>query len=296
MTQQKTYDEHVPAELKTTQEWFASIITRPLIENSKMIETSPCGFSMEQEAPRYIAPSHTMKPHKRIELYNQQYWWRLLSVMQEIYPLVTRLFGYYNFNEQIAIPYLQKYHPNTWSLNDIGNRLPQWVEEEYKESDKQLILDSAHLDLAFNRAFAIKQLPPFDITQLPNPKDLSSLLDKTLYLQPHIHLFNFNYDLFEFRKKFIKEDGDYWINHDFPPLEKKKKYYFVLYRTRNNNIGWNEISAGEQFLLSLFQNGISIENACDLLEKAGDEIYQEAIKNLHKWFQEWIIRGWLSLA
>lgn len=290
-----SYDPNVPSELKNTQTWFASIITRPFVENSKMLPLSPTGVPMVEEAKQFIVPSPTMQPYQRIELYNQQYWWRLLNVLHNIYPLVTRLFGHYLFNQQIAIPFLQKYPPATWSLNEIGNELPKWIEDEYNEKDKQLVLDSARVDLAFNKAFVALQEPPLEMTNLPVPGDITSLLDKKLFLQPHITLFNLDYELFEFRKKFVKEGGDYWIHHNFPKLEKKKKYHFILFRTHKNNLSWDEISEGEYFLLSQFQQGKSIDEACDLLEKAGKEIFQSAFKNLHKWFQEWVIRRWLVL-
>src|SRR4051812_44875922 len=106
------FDAAVPTQLKRMQEWFASIITRPVDEESRINPLSPEGVPMEQEACRYITPSATLLPAQRIQIYNQQYWWRLLSIMHELYPLVTRLFGHRDFNQTIAIPYLVKYPPS----------------------------------------------------------------------------------------------------------------------------------------------------------------------------------------
>ena len=291
---QDKYDPAVPAKLKSTQQWFASIITRPILDGSKMLPLSPSGIPMEQEARQLIAPSAKLLPHQRIEIYNQQYWWRLLSTMHEIYPLVTRLFGYYQFNQTIAIPYLVKYPPNHWSLNFLGSHLAQWVEENYDAKDKKLVLDSAKLDWVFNDSFFTEQKPQIDLQNLPVPGDASCLLNIPLYLQPYVTLFKFDYDLPAFREIFIKEDGDHWIEQDFPKLV-KGNYHFVISRTHNNNIAWFEVSEGEFFLLNLLQKGISIEDACEALEHADDKIAEEAMTNLHKWFQEWVIRHWLTL-
>jgi hypothetical protein len=288
------YDPTVPTSLKQTQKWFASIIARPIDENSSMMLISPKGQSMEKEAKKYIAPSHSLKPHERIEIYNQQYWWRLLSVLQENFPLVTRLFGYSHFNAEIAFPYLIKYPPTHWSLNYLGEHLPRWIEEEYQANDVQLILNAAQVDWAFSASFIAKQHPHIDISHLPKNQNISCLLKSKLYLQPHVALLELDYDLFPFREKMIKEEGDYWIDHDFPDLHKEKKM-FVLFRTRNNGISWNEITSGEFFLLKFFQQGISINKACEHLEKTDSKILEEASKNLHFWIQRWIIRHWLVM-
>lgn len=288
------YDPKVPTQLKSTQQWFASIITQPIQDNSKMQPLSPKGLPMEQEAKQLIAPSPTLKPHQRIEIYNQQYWWRLLSTMHEIYPLVTRLFGYYQFNKTIAVPYLVKYPPDHWSLNHLGCHLPKWVEEDYHAEDKKLIYDSARLDWSFNDSFIAGQKPPLDMQNLPIPGDISSLLSVPLYLQPHVTLFKFDYDLPAFRVPFIKEDGDHWIDNEFPELV-KGNYHFVVSRAPNLNISWHEVSEGEFFLLTILQKGASIDDACEALENAEDRISEEAMANLHKWFQEWVIRQWLTV-
>lgn len=292
----KQYDSTLPEILKKNQIWFASIITRPIDDCSRMMPISPSGIPMEVEASEFIVPSPTLKPHQRIELYNQQYWWRFLTNLQENYPLVTRLFGYYDFNQTIAIPYLVKYPPNHWSLNCLGERLPEWVEEDYHAEDKSAIWNAASIDRAFHNAFVAPEYTPLDLSQFSIHKDLSSILDDKLYLQPHIYLFEMPYDLFSFREKMVAQDGDYWIDHPFPELSRDKTYYHILYRNQRKRIAWEPISAGEFYLLSLFISGCTINEACELLEKQEKSIYNEALSNLSDWFSKWAARRWLSFS
>lgn len=282
-----SFDIKVPQRLKETQEWFGSIVSRPVDADSKMQPISPSGNLMEEEAPLYIAPSPTLRSAQRIQIYNQQYWWRLLDSLHETYPLLLRLFGYHDFNKTLAVPYLMKYPPNHWSLAQVGARFPQWIEEQYSGQDKKLVLNAAKIDCAFNLCFLASDIEP--IKQL----DTSSALSQKLYLQPHIHLFEMDAHLFQFRIEFLKQDPDYWVEHDFPNLLREKTYFFIIYRNRKNDLGWNEISEGEYALLKQFQAGISIENACQWLEFQSGSIYDMAVKNLHIWFQEWTARGWL---
>lgn len=287
------FDEKVPSRLKSIQEWFASIIVRPIDENSRMLPVAPSGEPMEQEAFDYIVPSPKLKPSRRIELYNQQYWWRLLAVLHESAPLVTRLFGYHDFNVTIGKPYLMKYPPNTWSLNPLVDQLPQWIEEEYQAQDKQLVLDAAQIDAALNKAFYVPHYAPIDAETIGN--GLEKILDRHVRLQPHVHLFDFRYDLFAFRATMMEHEVEYWLEEDFPKLNQDRRYYFILYRTTNNYLKWEELSASAYGFLRLFLSGTSIEKACEWLEAQPSDIYDQASSQLHLWFHEWIVKQWLYL-
>lgn len=286
------FDSLVPEELKDTQVWFASIITRPIDEKSAMQPYSPAGVLMEEEAKQYIIPSPTLRPAQRIQIYNQQYWWRLLSTLHESFPFLTRLFGYQSFNQSIGIPYLDKNPPNHWSLNLLGSRLTDWIKREYKGEDHKLVYDAAALDWAYDASFVAPFFPTIDASLL---SENQKLLSTVLYLQPYVVLFKMEYDLFSFRLDFLKQDPDYWLTHDFPPLTKDKTYYFVLYRNRGNAICYQEIYKEEWMLLNRFNEGSSIESACQWLEEQNEEILDSALSNLHIWFQEWTARQWFAL-
>lgn len=285
----------IPDYLASTQQWFANIITNQLEDNG-IQAISPHGLLIAEEATHYILPSPTLRPHQRVQIYNQQYWWRLLNTLHESFPLVTRLFGYYAFNEEIAVPYLVKYPPHHWSLSLLGEHLPHWIQSDYKAADGPLVYNAACLDQAFNAAFIALQKPALNLRQGEQNIDMETLLTLPLFLQPHIHLFHWTYDLFAFRQAFIKQEVDYWTDNDFPLLNKEKDYYYVLYRSTNdNNLYWKETSPAEYSLLKCLQKGSSIEETCDFLEKQDKAIYEDALSNLQEWFQKWTVRGWLTL-
>lgn len=286
------FDPHVPKDLQTTQEWFASIITRPLDCGSNMELISPTGQSMEKEVPQFIMPSPTMKPHERIEIYNQQYWWRLLACLHDTFPLTTRLFGYAVFNHTIGVPYLDKYPANHWSLSQLGARLLQWVDEEYHASDRIFVLDAVRADWTFDFLITVAPYTQIDPSIL-QAGDIFQLIEDELYLQSYVEVFHFPYNLLDFRRQCIEEEGDYWLDHDFPNLEKDRDYYFVMYRSLSNRILWKEISAGEYYILNNFKKGATIHSTCVELEKQGGNLYNEAVKNIAIWFQEWMARRWL---
>lgn len=291
-------DTKPPQLLKKTQQWFASIITRPIGSDNRMKAIAPSGRAMSDEARDFIAPSPTMRGDQRIEIYNQQYWWRLLSTLQESFPFLTRLFGYEEFNRVIAFPYLVKYPSDTWSLSYLGNRLPQWIDEEYEAEDKSLVLHAAHLDWAYNYSFIAPQGTPIDLSS--QSQDLESILDQPLTLQPHVFLFALPYNLFEYRFEFLKQDPNYWVDHEFPVLKHEpagELLHYVLYRNKNQNIAAEKVSSSSYQLLQQFVSGSTIDAICQWLEQqpADSLLSKEASENLHFWFQQWTMHQWLSL-
>jgi len=284
-----------PFELQKLQEWFGGLINRPLVENDLINPLTPSGLVITKEAGRHIAPSPTLQPHQRLQIYNQQYWWRLQSVLQTNFPLLLRLFGTHSFNECIAVPYLTAYVPNHWALNLLGENLPQWIQEKYQGSDKQFVHDAAYLDWVLSLSFTNEQYPVLDSRFLSegNPEEL---IEKPLCLQPHLFLVQFDQNLPAFRDIIIKESADFWTTHDFPPLLQDKTYYSVIFRNLQNNVAWKDVGSEEYLILQQFAKGLSIEAVCEWMEELEVERYTLMATHLQKWMQEWTRYGWLTFA
>lgn len=278
-------DPKIPPCLLLIQKWFASIITRPIDSNSQMNPISPSGKLMSDEAKDVILPSNKLSSDQRIQIYNQQYWWRLLSILQENFPTLTRIFGYADFNHSIGMPFLTKYPSRHWSLSLLGKYLPNWVDEYYVGQDKILISSIAEIDWAYQDLFFAPRsfyLPPS-----------VDLLSKKLVIQPHLKLFNFPFDVFSLRSALLKEDVDFWLESDFPVLLKEKNYFFFLFRTQKNLIFYKEVEEAQWIFLHFISKGLSINETCDLLEKQERRICDQVESSLEQWIQEWINEKWL---
>ncbi len=262
-----------PEDLLATQKWFANVITKPLGHTHEF----------EEEAGQFITPSPTLQPWQRIQIYNQQYWWRLLKILQDVYPTLTRLFGPHDFDEGLAVPYMQKYPSQHWAIDMIGNHLPQWILDEYNEDDKALIYEVASVDLAFTLSFFCDRDPPINAVD-------ETIVQQTLYLQPHLYLFALQHDLFPFRKKLLEKEPDYWLENPFPELSSDTTYYYAV----SNGGEVQTLNPVAYQILLQFEKGASIEGACEWLDFQPPPIKQQATAKLHLWFQEWTARQWLS--
>lgn len=282
-----------PKKMKATQKWFASIITSPLHPDNTTQTLTPSGHVLEEEARHYIRPSPTLAPHQRIGIYNQQYWWRLLKILQENFPLLTRLFSPYVFNQTVLVPYLLENPPPDWDINRLGSQLPDWILQNYTASDQWLVHASARLDVAFIDSFIAPLHPPLDLQKFLQ-EDPEEMLEQVFFLQPFLHLFEWNYDLFSFRKEVLKEEPNHWIAHPFPPIPPAKGAGFILYRNRENNNYWDELTAGAYFVLRKFQEGVSIASLCETIETLEESLQQEIESHLQNWLKNWAQWGWLT--
>lgn len=294
MNNQVIDENLIPYEMLHTQAWFANIITTPLGENNRIQPITYEGMCVAEEASKYIIPSPTLKPHERIQIYNQQYWWRLLNALHANFPLVTRLCGTFIFNEQIGIPFLLRAAPNHWSIALVGEKLPAWIADSYNLQDKTLIHHAATLDWAFAVSDMASEAAPLNLAAV-GQQDPEALLNFTYYLQPHIQLFQWDYDLLTFRNTLLKKEANYWLQHPFPKLKTAKTpFYFSLFRNKKHGISFKKISQSEYLLLSLFKKGSTLSEACEYMQNQDEKIYQETLAHLQRWLQEWAHAGWLT--
>lgn len=175
--------------LLETQEWMGHFLKRPIREMGRF-RLPIYDEKTIQEIRERISSGPNLSAEERLGLIHQQFWFRMFVLMQERYPTLLSLFGYADFNFLLAEPYILKYFPDHWSLDLFGRHLPRWIEEEYHEEDRSLVLAIAKLDAAHERWTALGE-------------------SCELY---------FDYDLEPFRQKLLEHPPTYWQDHDFPEL------------------------------------------------------------------------------
>lgn len=254
--------------------WFAEMITTPLGEGEIL------------NADRFVLPSNKLSPAQRVEIYREQYWWRLLSILHIHFPTLVRLFGYTGFNHLIGVPFLTAHPPSHFLLARLGEKLPLWLEKTYTAEDRLLVIHAAQVDWAYQKLFIA-----------PSPHHLETsleLLDQPLELQDHVQLFHLPFDLFSFREEFLSQDVPFWETNDFPKLRKENDLFFILYRYTNNHLFYKSLQEGQWILLNALSQGLTLNEACSLLEEKGGAAQEEALHSLPLWIQEWIQLSYLK--
>lgn len=217
---------------KELQEWFGGVLRSPLEEQKIQLKHIP-------QASEYITGTAFMKPHERLEIYNQQYWWRLYSAIQQVFPAVTKWLGVGYFNQKIAEPYLLAHGPSDWSLYNITDDLLSFLE---KSDCDPMTFKLARLDRTFYETFfgAVCDKPL-------NPEEL-------FVLQNHVKLVDLKEDLLTFRQDLLEGKK--------PQKALKKTVKAALYRVPlSGKTFWQELSEEEFLLLKSFAKQQSLEEA-----------------------------------
>jgi Putative DNA-binding domain len=171
------------------QRRMAEDVRRPLTEDFEMQRTTEDGQSTEEIAASYISPNARLSSFERLEIYNRQYWFRLISVVSEDFPTLNAVIGTKRF-DALILAYLHENPSMSWTLRDLGAKLPAFLKGHPGFSGRRhrLAVDVARLEWAYVEAFDGRQLEPL------SAQDTHSIgPDSQLSLQPHLQLLELAY-------------------------------------------------------------------------------------------------------
>ena len=147
------------------------------------------------EADALIKPNDRLAPLERLEIYSRSYWFRILGSLYEDFPGLRAVIGERSFR-QLWRAYLTERPSRSFTLRDLGSRLPEWLARNPRYAGKPhaLAIDMAALEFAHIEAFdsaAEKALGPEDLLAL-GP-------DFHARLQPYIRLLDLTYPVDDLR-------------------------------------------------------------------------------------------------
>src|SRR5882757_3700564 len=120
---------HGEKSLAHIQRLMLAAVRRPLTEEEDMQDTWTDGRDTGEIAQTFIKPNDRLTSFDRLEIYNQQYWWRLLSNIQDDQVGLRALLGETKF-DAFATAYLQAHPSRSWSLRDLSSRLADFIVHE----------------------------------------------------------------------------------------------------------------------------------------------------------------------
>ena len=169
------------------QRRMAADVTRPLTQDFKM---QP---EVETIAESYIKPNDRLSSFDRLEIYNRQYWFRVIAAVAEDFPALETVLGAKKF-DKLVLAYLKENPSTSFTLRNLGAKLPSWLaaHPEFCSPRRQLAVDVAQLEWAYVEAFDGAANHPLSEADLANLTG-----DSTLSLQPHLQLLSLRYPVDE---------------------------------------------------------------------------------------------------
>ena len=81
------------------QRRVAAVVMQPLTSQDGMRRKTPEGLSTKAEAEALIKPNRVLSSFERLEIYNRQYWFRVLSCFAEDFPGLRSIIGSSKFED-----------------------------------------------------------------------------------------------------------------------------------------------------------------------------------------------------
>lgn len=175
------------------QRRMASDVTRPLTPDFDMQPAAEDGSSVREIAESYVKPNDRLSSFERLEIYNRQYWFRVIGAVSEDFPALQAVVGNKKF-DRLVLAYLGENPSTSFTLRNLSAKLPQWLDAhpEFSGKRRQLALDVARLEWAYVEAFDSASVEPLTEGALAN---LGA--NSTLRLQPHVQLLALRYPVDE---------------------------------------------------------------------------------------------------
>ena len=184
---------------------MAAALFRPLTPQWGMQKHWTDGSRMHDVAAEFIKPNDRLSSFERLEIYNRQYWFRILDCLYDDYPGLRAILGERKFMK-LATAYLTRYPSDSYTLRNLGNRLEQFLQEEpqWSAPRQELARDMVRFEWAQVVAFDGPAKPPVtpdDILDTPSSK-------LRLDLQPYFSLLELDYAVDDFLIAVKKRESD----------------------------------------------------------------------------------------
>jgi hypothetical protein len=285
--------------LADLQREMAAAVMMPLNASDDMRTHSPDGRPMTDVAASFVAPNSRLTPFERLEIYNRQYWFRVLDALAEDFPALRAVVGSRAF-EGLSIAYLTAHPSRSFTLRNLGSKLPEWIAAHPSFAGRRqfLALDVAAIEWAFVEAFDNAEHAPLTLDQIGTLDGGSRLA-----LQPHLRLLALNYGADELvlalhkqQKRGTSEAGVKHEDGPEPPakLPKLRRRPTCVAAHRFENAVYFRRLEREEFLtLAAIREGLSLGDALEAGFRDSTKPETKRLALVRAWFTHWAELGWI---
>jgi len=285
--------------LLALQRRMARAVMTPLTAGENMRRKSADGRSMSRVAASFIKPNDRLTSFERLEIYNRQYWWRVLSAFGEDFPGLRVVLGDQRF-DALAKAYISDCPSRSFTLRNLGSRLPEWLLKRsgFAGSRHALALDMARLEWADIEAFDGAAEPALGAEDLAeaNPARLR------LRLQPHISLLALRYPVDDLLLNVRKEEDTAFASNAFVEQRKRKHVsavarlrpapIFLAVHRHDDSVYFRRLDREEFEILKGLREGKTLVRSVESALRRSSMQMAERTEMVQHWFRTWASLGW----
>jgi hypothetical protein len=290
---------HQPMSLADLQREMAAAVMMPLTADEDMRPRAADGRDMKDVASSFIAPNSRLSAFERLEIYNRQYWYRVMGALADDFPALAAVVGARAF-EALSIAYLSAHPSRSFSLRNLGSNLVGWLVEnsQFLSRRHRLALDVARIEWAYIEAFDNGERTPLTLDQIATLD-----ADSRLALQPHVQLIALSYPaddlvvaLHDREKRQASEAG---VKHEHGPeaparLPKlRARPTFVAAHRVDLLVYYRRMQPEEFLTLTSIRDGLPLAQAIEVGFAASRTQEARRPQMVLEWFTTWAELGWI---
>lgn len=271
---------HAEMPLDRVQRWMLEAVTQSGSVRDAL-HSEPARRELEPERlGDVILPSKTLSPEQRIGVYHDMYMLRMVEALEFDYPGVAHYLGHARFHRLVE-GYVGAHPSRSYTLNRLGDHLPEYVRTIDWLPRRALVADLARLELAITLVFDAAQndaLSASEIVSVPAeawPEIRFSPIDA-------MRLLRLDYPVDDYLQA-IKQDGAH------PPLRKSPRWLLVF--RSDLSVRQVTLPRREWTMLDAICRGLALADAVETLSGMRPQLAQT---ELFAWFREWTRMGLFS--
>ena len=274
--------------LDQIQREMLDAVRQPLTPGEQMRKKSLGGHSMQEKAKRIIKPNTRLTSFERLEIYNRQYWFRVISSMMDDFNGLQAIVGEKQFHK-IVVAYLSDYPSKSFTMRNLGYKLEEWLSghRDYIGGVEQVALDMVKVEWAEIEVYDSESRPKITEADLQNLGP-----DPVLTLQPYLRLLELDYPVHKLllRLRERHRDGDRIRRVSSRSLPKSEKTFLAIHRLENS-VYYKALEPGAYAMLKALQRGSAVSEAAEQVDWREADM-DEVSATVQRWFANWSSLGW----
>lgn len=278
---------------------------RPLTPADRTQKKWIDGRSMAEFSGDFIKPNDRLSSVERLEIYNQQYWFRVLGCLNQDFPMLRSVLGEKKFF-QMAQSYLEKYPSRSFTLRDLGSRLEKFVTDgaDFFKAHQILCRDIVRFEWACIEAFDGLQKDKLHADHLKSIDPERTLIQ----LQPYVSVLKLDYPVDELYADLKWRDEQPMQSSNAVDKRKgssktkktklpEKRESFVVVHRMDYALYFKRIDPMAYPVLKKLKKGSTLNAACaELLKSWKGAREDEFVAKIQEWFSNWSSLGWFCRA
>jgi hypothetical protein len=280
---------------------MAEAIMRPLRSDEGMQKKWKDGSPAAAVAARIIKPNNRLTSFERLQIYNQQYWWRILASFNEDFRALRAVVGNRKF-DKLTVAYLDATGSHTWTMRDLGKHLEEFLRAhpELTAPHTALAVDVTRVEWARVVAFDEPSLPPLNAQKIARifPDRLQ------LGLQPYLVLLELAHPVDDLLRKFKEDQIETGAFSNAVSASTSRRrgritgkagrhpIYLAVHR-HQLAVYYKRLEPEAYCILVALRDGATLADACGTGFANSKNLPAANAEKIQRWFTEWMQLGWL---